>query len=104
MSTARKIAVGAVPVFVALVALVWFRWVLPLQNAVDIGSAMLAKQVCSCVYVAGREVATCRQDLTAETDPIKLEVLADENRVRAWIPGLGNRSAIYRDGFGCTLE
>ncbi len=37
-------------------------------------------------------------------DPIRVEVLRDENRVRAWIPALGGRTAIYREGFGCTLD
>jgi hypothetical protein len=82
----------------------WFRFYLPTRHAVDIGAAMLAKQVCSCVFVAGRDVADCRADQFASMDRIQLEVRHDEGRVRAWVPAFGERSATFREDFGCSLE
>ncbi len=104
MSRLGKIATGVGVVLVSGLGLGFFRWYLPTRQAVDIGAGMLAKQVCSCIYVAGREVADCRADLFQAMDPIQLEVLRDEGRVRAWIPTLGERTAIHREGLGCTLE
>lgn len=104
MSPGRKILLGlAVALAIAMGLVVW-RWYLPTRFAVDIGAAMLAKQVCSCVYVAKRSVADCRADQFSSMDPISLEVLPDTERVRAWVTGFGERTAIYREGLGCTLE
>jgi hypothetical protein len=54
--------------------------------------------------VAGRDVADCRADQFASMDRIQLEVLRDEGRVRAWVPAFGERSATFREDFGCSLE
>lgn len=104
MSRKRKIAITLAILFVIVLVYGWFRFAVPLRYAVDIGAGMLAKQVCSCVYVAERELADCRADERAMTDPIQVEVLREENRVRAWITGLAERTAIYREGLGCSLE
>ena len=29
---------------------------------------------------------------------------SDPEGTRAWLPGFGERVAVYRDGLGCTLE
>lgn len=104
MSRGGKIATGVGLVLALGIGAGSVLWYLPTRRAVDIGAAMLAKQVCTCVYVANREVADCRADESASMDPIQLEVLRDEERVRAWVPALGERSALHREGFGCTLE
>ncbi len=104
MSRLGKIATGVGVGLVLGLGFGFFRWYLPTRHAVDIGAAMLAKQVCSCIYLAGRDVADCRADQFETMDPIRLEVLRDEGRVRAWIPTLGERTAIHREGLGCTLE
>jgi hypothetical protein len=104
MSRVGKLASGAAVVLLAGLAFGFVRWYLPTRNAVDIGAGMLAKQVCSCVYVAARDLADCRADQFPSMDPIRVEVLRDEGRVRAWIPALGERTAIHREGLGCVLE
>lgn len=85
-------------------ALLLWHWYLPLRGAVGVGAGMLAKQICSCVYVAGREPADCRADQFPSMDPIEVEVLRDAARVRAFVTGFGERIAIHRDGLGCMLE
>jgi len=104
MSRARKIAVAALVVTALGIGVGYFRWVVPTRYAVGIGAAMLAKQVCSCVFIANRDVADCRADQFSSMDPIRLELQREAGRVRAWVPAFGERSAIYRDGFGCLLE
>jgi len=104
MSRLGKVATGVGVAIVLALAVGFFSWYLPTRQAVSIGAAMLAKQVCSCVYVADREIADCRADQFESMDPIQVEVLRDEERVRAWIPLLGERTAVHREGLGCTLE
>jgi hypothetical protein len=77
---------------------------LPLRAQVDIGAGSLAKQMCSCLYVAERSVEACRADQSSLLDPIGFELRSDEQLVWAGIPMLGARTALYREGFGCTLE
>ncbi len=70
----------------------------------SMGSGYVAKQLCSCVFVAGRDLADCPADLTESSDPVRAEVLTAEQAVRAWVPLLAERRATYTDGTGCTLE
>jgi hypothetical protein len=104
MSRARKITIGIAATLAALVLLGWFRWYVPTRYAVDIGAGMLAKQVCSCLYLANRDLDACRADQFASMDPIQVEVLEQTRRVRAFVPAFGERFAIFSDGLGCTLE
>ncbi len=97
----RRALVPLLLVLVLAGGLVYQLWYLPTRFAVDIGSGMLAKQMCSCIFVAGRDVEDCRADQFESMDPIQVEV---EQRVRAFVPGFGERFAVYREGFGCTLE
>lgn len=69
-----------------------------------IGVAYVAKEVCTCVFVAGRELAACRADLAPSADLVRATVLDAPPGVHAWIPGLTERTARHSDGAGCTLE
>jgi hypothetical protein len=105
VSRRRKIALAAAGVaLAAAVGFGLFGWYLPTRRAVAVGAGMLAKQICSCVYVAKRSVEDCRADQFSSMDPIQLEVRGEEQRVRAFVPALGERSAVHREGLGCTLE
>jgi hypothetical protein len=104
MSRGRKIVLAVVSLLALLFAVGWFRWYLPTRAAVDIGAAMLSKQMCSCLYVANRDLDDCRADQFSSMDPIQLEWLRDEQRVRAFVPAFGERTSLHREGFGCMLE
>ena len=104
LSTIGKVGIGIGALAVVALVAGWWGWYRPTRDAVDIGAAMLAKQMCSCVFVAGREAKDCRADQFESMDPIQLEVLREEERVRAWVPLLGERTAVHREGLGCTLE
>jgi len=100
----RRIGIAAsVLLLVAAIAGWWFFY-RPTRFAVDIGSGMLAKQICSCLFVAGRDFEACRADQFASMDRIQVEVQREPPRVRAFVPLFGERSAVHREGLGCTLE
>ena len=102
--TLRRVGLAiAVLIFVAF-ALGYWQWYRPTRYAVNIGAGMLAKQMCSCIFVARRDVDACRADQMPSMDPIQLEVQDDPPGVRAFVPILGERYASYREGLGCTLR
>lgn len=80
-------------------------WYLPhLRASVEVGAGYVAKQTCSCVFVGGRSLASCRADLMASVDRIEAELLDTGEGVRAWLPLLGERVARHEAPYGCTLE
>ena len=64
-----------------------------------------AKNLCSCIFVAGREEkAVLKEELS---DPIlkwgTFKVNMDDSSVTGSVYGLAKRKAIFRQGLGCTL-
>lgn len=84
--------------FVAWIIFARARW----GAQADVGAAFLAKQVCSCHFVGGRDAEWCRRDMGTDFDPLRWEVRG--NTVHAGIPLLASRSATWHEGMGCTLE
>jgi uncharacterized membrane protein YtjA (UPF0391 family) len=72
-----------------------------LRGQTDIGSGYVAKELCSCIFVGERELDSCRPDIPPAMDAIEAEVGAD--RVRAFVPYLGERIARFEPPFGCVL-
>ena len=68
----------------------------------DVGAGFMAKQLCSCIFVGGRDEAACRLDFGPEFERVRVERLPDG--VHAWVPLLASRRARYREGTGCTLD
>ncbi len=97
------IAGAGVAVLIAVIV-VWTELVVPTRKAVGIGTSMLAKQMCSCMFVAGRSQADCRADQFSTMDSIDVEIDRDARLVRASVPVLGERSAAYSEDFGCMLR
>ena len=77
-----------------------------LRRMTAVGAGFVAKQMCSCVYVAGRSFESCRPDMLEVMAQIRSEPLdaADETGVRAWVPLLAERRATFHEDFGCTLH
>jgi hypothetical protein len=69
-----------------------------------IGEGYVAKQGCSCVFLNDRELADCRADMPPTMRDIRAALQRDPPGVRAWLPGLGARTARFHEGSGCTLE
>ena len=68
----------------------------------EIGAGFVAKQMCSCVFVGGRDLEACRLDLRPDLAQVRSSLLADG--VHAWVPLLASRTAHFREGSGCTLD
>ena len=68
----------------------------------DVASAYVAKQTCSCVFVAERELASCLTDFTQDVS--QLDVTQAEGRVTASALGLISSTAIHQPDLGCVLE
>ena len=100
----RRVLVALVVSLVLAAAAGYVFWVVPTRQAVAIGSGMLAKQMCSCMFVAERSEPECRADQFDSMDPIRVEILTEPSGVRAFVPWLGERSATWRRGLGCTLR
>lgn len=67
-----------------------------------VGAGYVAKEVCSCVFVGGRSLASCRGDVPASMDRVQAEQLPDG--VRAFVTFFAERVASYDPAFGCTLR
>jgi hypothetical protein len=72
----------------------------------DVGGGFVAKEVCSCIHVGGRDFDACRADLIAlpGLDWLDTAVLEDETGVRSGLPGFPPRIARAQPERGCTLE
>ncbi|HXK21301.1 MAG TPA: hypothetical protein VMS55_01355 [Myxococcota bacterium] len=73
-----------------------------LRAMASVGAGYVAKELCSCVFVAGRSLASCRPDVPESMDRVEAELLPDG--VRGFVPALAERVARYEPGFGCTLH
>jgi len=66
-----------------------------------IGAGYVAKELCSCVFVAERSLQSCRPDIPPSMGRVEAELGAD--RVRAFVPYLAERIARHEPPFGCVL-
>ena len=66
-----------------------------------IGTVYVAKQTCSCLFVAGRTMDSCRTDYDpVALKPLTVEKLAHGVKVSA-LAGLVSAQAEFEPGFGC---
>jgi CubicO group peptidase (beta-lactamase class C family) len=76
------------------------------RKAIPIISGYGAKNLCSCVFVAGREESSVR-DNELNTSPLlsagTFEVNYQDSSVTGNVLGLSQKKAIYRKELGCTL-
>lgn len=78
----------------------------PAPPIVQIGSAYIAKQLCSCLFVVGRGEASCRAEFKPDIDPFTVVVdraaLPARARVTASL-GPVTGEATFSPGFGCVV-
>jgi hypothetical protein len=72
--------------------------------AADVGAAAIAKVVCSCVFVEGRTMESCRADDPPGAERATATVDEKERTVTGSVGGIISRRASYSEKFGCTLE
>lgn len=93
----RWYAIAAFWVLLVVGALVWQH----LRDQVAVGAGYVAKEMCSCVFVGERSLESCRADVPTSMDRVQVEL--GEDRVRAFVPGLGERIARHEPPYGCVL-
>jgi hypothetical protein len=100
----RKWIIGFVVwlVLIAVLAVAWPR----LNELSGIGAGYVAKEVCSCMALGGRDYKACRADLPPQLDfdRVQSEPLPNGAGVRAWVPFFAERTALAEPGRGCTLK
>jgi hypothetical protein len=66
-----------------------------------LGTVYVAKQTCSCLFVAGRPMDSCRTDYDpAAIKPLTVEKLEHGVKVTA-LGGIVSAQAQFEQGFGC---
>ncbi|HEV8334543.1 MAG TPA: hypothetical protein VGQ22_24180 [Steroidobacteraceae bacterium] len=66
-----------------------------------VGTVYVAKQTCSCLFVAGRPMDSCRTDYDpAAIKPLTVEKLEHGVKVSA-LGGIVSAQAEFEQGFGC---
>ncbi len=63
-----------------------------------------AKTACSCRYVAGRDLSSCKDDFVPGMAAVFLSDDVDDKAVTAYVPLIASDTARYREGFGCMLD
>jgi len=91
MSTRRRVVLGGVGLFVVAGVLVYAIWVRPFLAFANVGIGYVAKQMCSCIYVAERSFESCRPDMLESMDDIQAETTEDPPGVRAWVERFRDR-------------
>lgn len=100
MSRARK-TIWATFTLVAFSLVIGF---FVMRHPSQIGAGYLAKQMCSCMYVARRTFNDCRSDQRTDLLLVTAEHLPDLQGIRARAFPYPPARALYYEGFGCTLE
>lgn len=82
-----------------------FLWYLPtLQAQAAAGSAYAARIGCSCRYVEGRPLASCKGDFEPGMGMISMVDVPEKSAVRGYVPLLASRTARFSGASGCLLE
>ena len=111
----KPVKTGLIIVFVALIgAGVWQFWLKQQVAFAQVATAYGAKQVCSCRFVAERELQSCLVDFPADLSAVSFNVsssLIAENRsarsddtvTASVLGGLIQSRARYEAGLGCAV-
>ncbi len=79
-------------------------WVWQTSIAADVGAAAMAKVICSCVFVDGRTLESCRADDPPGFESVGVTVDTSAKSTTGSVLGLVSRRATYSEAYGCTLE
>lgn len=97
----RSIAVALIVVLAAGFA--WAKFG-PQGKRAFLASGYVARVVCSCRYVGGRDMASCATDFEPGMEIVRMSDDPAAKRVTAWVPLLGGRSASFTPGYGCAFD
>ena len=91
-------------ILVLAVAVLGYAYRGPVLGYSQAGTAYGARVACSCRYVDGRELQSCRQDMERGMGIVFLSEDESSKSVTARVPLLASTTARYRKGWGCVLE
>lgn len=87
---------------VALLAAGLYGW--RIANQAGVAAAAMAKVACSCVFVDGRDIESCRADDPPGFEQIAVELDPSAGTATASAFGLITRRADHTQDYGCILE
>ncbi|MHA7820541.1 MAG: hypothetical protein ACX930_12920 [Erythrobacter sp.] len=70
----------------------------------EVGTAYAARVACSCRFVAGRNLESCKSDKLAGMEMVSLSDDVEAKSVTARLLLVSSTTATYREGYGCVLE
>lgn len=76
----------------------------PLASNAQTATAYSARIVCSCRFVAGRDLDDCGKDKIPGMELVSLSEDVAARSVTASIPFVASDTASLRDGYGCVLQ
>ena len=94
---------AALLMLAALGGAYWF-WREPVDGYAMAGTSFGAHSVCSCRYIGGRDMASCKQDFEPGMQAVFVSEDEDEKAITAFVPLLASQTARYREGYGCVLD
>jgi hypothetical protein len=95
---------GAALIALSVLALLWLAFNFSaLKGQAQLGASYSAHVVCSCRYIAGRDMKSCLGDLEPGTEIVSVTDDPAHKRVHASVPLLASAMAERRDKFGCIV-
>ena len=99
--TGWRIIAGVVALLLlALFIWKWGQW----QARAAVGAGYGARMTCSCRYVEGRTMDSCKGDTEPGMEIVSVSDDPADQAVTGSVPLLANRTARYKKGFGCLLD
>ena len=103
MSARPKWIYALAAIVALLVLLLAWNWS-ALRARAAVGAGFGARVTCSCRYVEGRAMDSCKGDKEPGMTFVTLSDDPESHSVEASVPLLASRTARYRKGWGCLLD
>lgn len=99
-----KVIVWIAAILAVAAAAGYWVFVRPMLQFAPLATAYGAKKVCSCVFVAGRDLEACKTDFTEDVSVARFIQESDAIRVEVDVPGQTHvERAAFTPGLGCAL-
>jgi len=103
MSSRPKWIYALAAIALALFLLLAWNWT-AMRARAAVGAGFGARVTCSCRYVEGRSMESCKGDKEPGMALVTLSDDPESRSVEASVPLLASRTARYRKGWGCLLD
>jgi len=103
MSSRPKWIYALAAIALALFLLLAWNWT-AMRARAAVGAGFGARVTCSCRYVEGRSMESCKGDKEPGMALVTLSDDPESRSVEASVPLLASHTARYRKGWGCLLD